>query len=115
MTSALAAAKDGLSSMERTGQRQWEAELHRLEGMALLGVGRFQEAQTALEQAIRTARRQQAKAHELRAATILAWLWGEQSRRAAARDLLAPIYGWFSEGFDTADLKAAKALLDQLA
>jgi class 3 adenylate cyclase/predicted ATPase len=113
--SALAAAKDGLGSMERTGHRQWQAELHRLEGIALLGVGRFQEAQAALEQAIRTARRQQAKAHELRAATSLARLWGEQSRQAAARDLLAPIYGWFAEGFGTADLKDAKALLDQLA
>jgi predicted ATPase len=52
---------------------------------------------------------------ELRAATSLARLWGEQSRRAEARNLLAPVYGWFTEGFDTADLKDAKALLDQLA
>ena len=71
--------------------------------------------QTALEEALRVARRQQAKAYELRAATSLARLWGEQGRRAEARDLLAPVYGWFTEGFDTADLKEAKALLDQLA
>ena len=68
-----------------------------------------------LEEALRVARRQQAKAYELRAATSLARLWGEQGRRAEARDLLAPVHGWFTEGFDTADLKDAKALLDQLA
>jgi predicted ATPase len=60
------------------------------------------------------ARGQQAKMWELRAATSLARLWGEQGRRAEARELLAPIYGWFTEGFDTADLKEAKALLDEL-
>ena len=64
---------------------------------------------------MRVARRQQAKAYELRVATSLARLWGEQGRRAEARDLLAPVYGWFTEGFDTVDLKEAKALLDQLA
>jgi len=61
------------------------------------------------------ARRQEAKAFELRAATSLAQLWGEQGRRAEAPQLLAPVYGWFTEGFDTADLKEARALLDQLA
>ena len=60
------------------------------------------------------AQAQQAKTYELRAATSLARLWGEQGRRAEARELLAPVYGWFTEGFDTADLKNAKALLDQL-
>jgi predicted ATPase len=60
-------------------------------------------------------RRQQAKAYELRAATSLARLWGERGRRREARELLAPVYGWFTEGFDTADLKEARALLDQLA
>jgi len=64
---------------------------------------------------LRVARRQQAKSYELRAATSLARLWGEQDRRTKARDLLAPVYGWFTEGFDTADLKGAKVLLDQLA
>jgi predicted ATPase len=61
------------------------------------------------------ARRQQAKSYELRAATNLARLWGGQSRRAEARNLLAPVYCWFTEGFDTADLNEAKALLDELA
>ena len=57
----------------------------------------------------------EAKSYELRAATSLARLWGERSRRTEASDLLAPIHGWFTEGFDTADLREAKALLDQLA
>jgi class 3 adenylate cyclase/tetratricopeptide (TPR) repeat protein/energy-coupling factor transporter ATP-binding protein EcfA2 len=112
---ALAAARDGLKTADMTEHRQWQAELHRFEGIALFGLGRLEEGQTALERAIRVARRQQAKAYELRAATSLARLWGEQRRRAAARDLLAPVYGWFGEGFNTADLKNAKALLDQLA
>ena len=64
---------------------------------------------------MRIARRQEAKSAELRAATSLARLWGEQGRRAEARDLLAPIYSWFTEGFDTADLKDAKSLLAELA
>jgi predicted ATPase len=107
--------KDGQKAQKETGQRTWEAELHRLEGVALFGLNRFEEGQTALEEALRVARRQQAKSYELRAATSLARLWGEQRRRAEARDLLAPVYGWFTEGFDTADLKEAKTLLDQLS
>ena len=75
---------------------------------------RLEEAQNAFEEALRVARSQQAKSYELRAATSLARLWGEQSRRTEALDLLAPVHGWFTEGFDTADLKDAKALLDQL-
>jgi len=113
-SAALGAAREGLEAEERTGHRQWEAELRRLEGIALFGLNRLEEAQKALEEALRVARRQQAKAYELRAATSLARLWGEQGRRAEARDLLAPVYGWFTEGFDTADLKEAKALLDSL-
>jgi class 3 adenylate cyclase/tetratricopeptide (TPR) repeat protein len=111
---ALAAARDGLSTAEDTGHRQWEAELRRFEGMALSGLNRPEEGQSALEGAMRIARRQQAKAYELRAATSLARLWGEQGRRAEAHKLLAPIYGWFTEGLDTSDLKVAKALLDAL-
>jgi predicted ATPase len=106
---------EALEEQERTGQRRWEVELHRLEGIALFGLNRLEEGQRALEEALRIARRQQAKAYELRAATSLARLWGEQGRRAEARDLLAPVYGWFTEGFDTADLKAAAALLSELA
>ena len=84
-------------------------------GFALLGLSRLEEGQSALEQAVRIARHQQAKSYELRAAASLARLWGEQGRRAQARDLLAPVYDWFTEGFDTADLKDAKALLAELS
>jgi predicted ATPase len=114
-TAAVAAAREGSEVQEQTGWRQWEAELHRLEGIALFGLNRLEEGQIALEGAIRVARRQQAKGYELRAATSLARLWGEQGRRGEARDLLAPLYGWFTEGFDTADLKQAQALLNHLA
>jgi tetratricopeptide (TPR) repeat protein len=112
---ALATVRDGLKILEESGHRQLEGEFHRLEGIALLGLNRIEEGQNALEAALRVARKQQAKAYELRAATSLALLWGEQSRRAEARELLAPVYGWFTEGLDTGDLKEAKALLEQLA
>jgi len=112
---ALAAAREGLEIEEESGQRWWDAELHRLEGVALFGLNRINEGQRSLEAALRIARRQRAKAYELRAATSLARLWGEQGRRAEARDLLAPVYAWFTEGFDTADLKDAARLLSELA
>jgi len=111
---ALAATIEGRKAQEETGHRQWEAELRRLEGVALVGLNRLDEGQNALKKALRIARRQQAKSYELRAATSLGGLWGERGRRAEARDLLAPIYNWFTEGFDTADLKEAKGLLDEL-
>jgi predicted ATPase len=111
---ALAAVKEGKEAQEETGVRLWGAELHCLEGITLSGLNRIDEAQMAFGEALRVARKQQAKSYELRAAMGLARLWGEQGRRAEARDLLAPVYGWFTEGFDTADLKDAKALLDQL-
>jgi len=114
-TAALATVRDGLKTQDETGHGLWHAELHRVEGVALLGLNRLEEARSALEGALRIARRQQAKAYELRAATSLARLWGEQGRRAEARDLLAPVYGWFTEGFDTADLKDAAKLLSELA
>jgi predicted ATPase len=91
------------------------AELHRLEGVALSGLNQPVDGQNAFEEAMRIAREQQAKSYELRAATSLARLWGEQGQRAEAIELLAPIYGWFTEGLDTADLKDAKLLLDDLA
>jgi class 3 adenylate cyclase/predicted negative regulator of RcsB-dependent stress response len=112
---ALATVREALEEQEGTGQRRWEPELHRVEGIALQGLNRLEEAQNALEAALRIARSQQSKSYELRAATSLARRWGEQSRRSEARDLLAPVYGWFTEGFDTADLKEAKTLLDELA
>jgi hypothetical protein len=111
---ALAAVGKGLEDQERTGQRRWEPELYRLKGISLVGLNRVEDAETALQEALRVARRQQAKSYELRAATSLARLRGEQGRRAEARELLAPVYGWFTQGFDTADLKDAKALLDAM-
>jgi predicted ATPase len=112
---ALAALSEGLERIEATGERVWEVELHRVSGLVLLAQNQLDEGQAMLDQAIRVARQQQAKSLELRATTSLARLWGEQGRRAAARDLLAPVYGWFTEGFDTPDLKEAKALLAELA
>jgi predicted ATPase len=81
----------------------------------LAGAGTLSEAEAAIEKGIDVARGQKAKSWELRAATSLARLWREQGRRGEARELLAPVYVWFTEGFDTADLKDAKALLDELA
>ena len=96
--------------------RFFEAELSRLEGELLLGrTGEHDaEAETCFRQALDIARRQQAKAWELRAAMSLSRLWQQQGKRAEAYELLAPIYGWFTEGFDTADLQDAKALLHEL-
>jgi predicted ATPase len=111
---ALAALREGLGTAGATGEVFWDAELHRLTGTVLLAENKLDEGQASLQQAIRIARAQQAKSLELRAATSLARLWGEQGRRAEARELLAPVYGWFTEGFDTADLKDAKTLLDEL-
>ena len=92
-----------------------EAELYRLRGEALLaGAGTVSEAEAALQQAVDVARRQNAKSWELRAATSLARLRRQQGRPQEAVALLAPIYAWFTEGLDTADLKDAKALLDKL-
>jgi tetratricopeptide (TPR) repeat protein len=108
---ALAAAREGLEAHKETGWCQWEAELHRLEGIALFGLTRLEEGQIAFERALRIARRQQARSYELRAAASLARLWGERGRRAEARDLLEPVYGRFTEGSDTADLEEAAALL----
>jgi predicted ATPase len=113
---ALASVVAGLKVVEKMGGAPLEAELHRLRGEALLaGSGTVSEAEAAIEKGIDVARRQNAKSWELRAAMSLARLWGKQGRRGDVRDLLAPVYGWFSEGFDTQDLKEAKALLDELA
>jgi predicted ATPase len=93
-----------------------EAELHRVKGDLLMGLPRRDpgEAEERFHQAIAVARAQSAKLWELRAATSLAMLWRDQGRRAQAHDLLAPVYGWFTEGFETADLKDASALLKEL-
>ena len=93
----------------------WHPEVHRVHGLVLIKENKPAESEAAFSQALDLAREQQAKSLELRVATSLARLWGEQGRRTEARELLAPVYGWFAEGFDTADLKNAKTLLDQLA
>jgi len=113
-TAALAALRKGLERACATGEHMWDAELHRLTGTVLLAENQLEESQACLKEVIRTAEVQQAKALELRAVSNLARLWGEQGRRAEACNLLAPVYGWFTEGFDTADLKEAKALLEEL-
>ena len=111
---ALAAVREGLEKIKVTGEQWWQAELHRIKGLVLRAQNQLEEGLVCLEQALRVAREQQAKSLESRAVISLARLWGEQGRRAEAHDLLAPVYGWFTEGFDTADLKQAKALLDEL-
>jgi predicted ATPase len=113
---ALQALAEAHTLVEQHEERLWEAEACRLRGVLLLRqLGTPQaEAEAWLQRALDTARRQEAKSLELRAAMSLARLWQEQGKRAEARALLAPIYDWFTEGFDTADLKEAKALLDAL-
>ena len=102
--------------MRTTGQRMYEAELHRLKGELLLQVadGNAAEAEACFREALVIASRQQAKSLELRAAVSAARLWERQGKKNEARDVLAPIYDWFTEGFDTADLRDAKELLDAL-
>jgi predicted ATPase len=105
---------DALQTVERTGMRWLAAELHRHKGRMLLRQGHSEVAEELYRKALRIAMEQEAKLWELRAAVSLARLRRDHDRRAESRDLLAPIYGWFTEGFDTADLKDAKALLDEL-
>ena len=111
---AVTLLEDALQTAERTGEHWFAAELNRHKGQLLLRQGRFEAAEELYRKALSIAEAQEAKLWELRAAVSLARLWGEQGRRVEARDLLAPVYGWFNEGFDTADLKEAKALLDEL-
>jgi predicted ATPase len=116
--------EDGLQALaeahtlvEQQEERYWEAEVHRLRGVLLLrqpGTPPV-EAETCFRQALDVARRQEAKSLELRAAMSLSRLWEQQGKRAEAHELLAPIYGWFTEGFDTADLQEAKALLNEMS
>src|SRR5262249_16223631 len=108
---------EALTLTDITGERWSEPELHRLKGELLLqqSLDNQAEAEFAFHHALEIARSQQAKSFELRAATSLSKLWQQQGKRQEAHDLLAPVYNWFTEGFDTADLKDAKALLDELA
>ena len=112
----LVATVEALDELARTGERCWEAELHRLKGQLLLQADAASqpEAEACFLRAIEIARAQNAKSWELRAATSLARLWRDQGKPADARNLLAPIYAWFTEGFDTADLRQAKVLLEDL-
>jgi predicted ATPase len=114
---ALATLDDALATAAASGERGWDAEIHRLRGevTARLPHPDPAKAEDSFRTALAIAREQGSRGYELRAATSLARLWHEQGRRGEARDLLAPLYGWFTEGFDTADLKDARALLDELA
>jgi predicted ATPase len=105
---------EALRIAERTGERWFTAELHRHKGQLLQQQGDSEAAEELYLKALSIAQEQQAKLWELRAAASLARLRRDQGRRSEARDLLAPIYGWFVEGFDTPDLKQAKALLHEL-
>jgi predicted ATPase len=113
----LQALSEAYTLVEQQELYYWEAEVCRLRGILLLrqpGTPQT-EAETWLQRALDVARRQEAKSLELRAAMSLSRLCQQQDKRAEAYELLAPIYGWFAEGFDTADLQEAKALLDELA
>jgi predicted ATPase len=130
---ALGALGLGVAVAEQQGQHYYDAELHRLRAEILIADCGMRnadspspnpqseirdpqsEAEALFHQALEIARRQEAKTFELRAATSLARLWRRQGKRDAARALLAPLYAWFTEGFDTRDLRDAKALLDDLA
>jgi predicted ATPase len=107
---------EALAAVHDTGERMYEAELYRLKGelLRMRSMDHTAVAEACWQQALTIARRQQAKSLELRSALSLARLWQQQGKRAAAYELLAPIYGWFTEGFDTADLQEAKALLAAL-
>jgi predicted ATPase len=118
----LSTLAEALAFVEKTGERYYEAEIYRLRGELLLMQGdeaeaeaSFHYAEGCFQHAIEVARRQQARSWELRATTSLARLWQRQGRPEEARALLAEIYGWFTEGFDTPDLKEARAMLEELS
>ena len=108
---------EAIMAIKTKKERYWEAEVNRVAGeIALMSqVGDTAQAQVCFERALAVARQQQAKSWELRASMSLARLWRDQGKVQQARELLAPVYGWFTEGFDTRDLKEAKALLEELA
>jgi predicted ATPase len=108
---------EALAVIDHTGERWWEAEVYRLQGELLLqqAVADQPRAEACFRHALDVAQCQQAKSLELRAAASLSRLWQRQGKREAAHDLLAPVYGWFTEGFDTADIQEARALLEDLS
>jgi predicted ATPase len=116
----LAALAEALAQVENTEERFWEAEIYRLKGELLLktestGMQAAESPEGCFRKAIEIARRQQGKSLELRATVSLGRLWQQQGKKEQARPMLADIYGWFTEGFDTIDLQQAKALLDELS
>jgi predicted ATPase len=111
----IAAVNEGLALCRSSGVRMLESEIHRLKGELLLNADKDEAAAQSFHDAIELARRQNAKSWELRATTSLARLLAKQRRRVEARPILAEVYDWFTEGFDTADLQDAKALLDELS
>jgi predicted ATPase len=104
-----------LQIVEQTGERWLEAELNRHKGQLLLRQGHSEAAKELYRKALGIAQEQEAKLWELRVSVSLAQLHRDQGRRVEARELLAPVYGWFTEGFDTPDLREANALLDELS
>jgi predicted ATPase len=108
---------EAMTAVETTKERWWEAEVRRTAGEIALKSPEPDAAKALayFECALAVARKQRAKSWELRAAMSMARLWRDQGKRDDARDLLAPVYGWFTEGFDTLDMKEAKALLEELA
>jgi len=112
---------EALAIVHKNGERWYEAELYRLKGELTLAQSsvqslesRVKEAEECFHKAIEIAHRQQAKSLELRAVMSLSRLWQQQGKKDEARQMLAEIYGWFTEGFDTKDLQEAKALLEEL-
>ena len=113
---------EAFAAQKKTSERFWEAELYRLKGEMLIKTDSWKmestvqkEVEECFQTALDIARHQGAKSLELRAATSLAHLWQRQGKKEEAHQLLSEVYNWFTEGFDTADLKDAKALLDQLS
>jgi predicted ATPase len=115
--------EEATTQIKMTKEKWFEAEINRIAGEIALTASEADEAnpdaiaraETYFERALAVARQQQAKSWELRAAMSMARLWRDQGKREEARELLAPVYGWFTEGFDTRDLKEAKTLLEELA
>jgi predicted ATPase len=110
----LAVAQEALNLIERTGERAWEAEAYWVKGELLQSSSRLSEAEASFRQAIEVARHQEAKSWELRATLSLSRLLQKEGRSEEARQLLSEIYAWFTEGFDTPDIKEARALLEEL-
>jgi class 3 adenylate cyclase/predicted ATPase len=114
LADAFELVEEALRATEAQGERWFEAELHHLKGRLLMARGQFDESEVQLRRSVEISRGQGARAFELRASTELARLWRDQGKVQQARELLAPVYGWFTEGFDTSDLKEARALLEEL-